>query len=136
MNTRKVRLPTLLLGLGLVLSLGLNALLLTRGRTASLADSPIGTYSTVNVTSPAAVDGCYLTLEQSGTYCLYRQSETLEEGRYEEMGQQNCYTLHPDSSTASNTQLIWAGECVYWLSQDGILRFSKFSDIPTYINAS
>ena len=72
------------LGLLLLLSLCLNALLLTEKRDAPSADSPVGTYSTVDASSPATADGLYLALEQAGSYCLYRQGERLETGRYAE----------------------------------------------------
>lgn len=125
------------LGLLLFLSLCLNALLLlTEKREAPSADSPVGTYSTVDTFSPAAADGLYLALDQNGAYCLYRQGEELETGRYTESGPVNCYVLSPANDAGSGTQLIWTGKSVYWLSPEGIVFFSRFSDIPTHISIS
>lgn len=96
----------------------------------------MGTYSTVDASSPAAAEGLYLALDQDGAYCLYRQGERLSEGKYEETGPHGCYALYPESGAGSGTQLIWTGESVYWLNPEGVMFFSKFSDIPTYIGIS
>ncbi len=121
----------------LVLSVCLNAiLLLTEQEHSQWADSPVGTYSTVDASSPAAADGLYLALDRDGIYCLYRQGERLAEGCYEEAGQRDCYVLHPADMDSADTQLIWTGEAVYWLGLESIELFYKFSDTPTYINIS
>lgn len=123
------------LALLLVLSVGLNViLLLTDGhRSESFL---AGTYCTVDPSSPAAADGLYLALATDGSYCLYRQGERLAEGCYGKADQPDCYVLHPADVDSADTQLIWTGEAVCWLGPEGIVRFSKFSDVPTYINIS
>ena len=121
------------LALLLALSVGLNViLLLMDGRRSEL--SLAGTYCTADTASPAAAEGLYLALERTGTYCLYRQGEKLSEGKYEDTSPRGSYALYSRGDEIS--QLIWTDEVVYLLDSEGITLFSKFSDIPTYINIS
>lgn len=126
---KKILIPQMLLWIlvaGLLASLMFN--LVQYNRADASSSNLKGTYCT----DVAGVNGTYLVFDANGHFCLYTQSQgLLEEGNYDECGE-NLYWI--ESTTGSKSNVLLAGDGVYYASEDGTLeRYARFNDTPTFV---
>lgn len=89
----------------------------------------IGTYCSEDASSYAAADhGEYLVFTKDGTYTRYRQLEVLERGAYR--WEKPIFFLEETAGyfDGKDTVVLFNGQ--------EATTYSRFSDVPTYINVS
>ena len=89
----------------------------------------IGTYCSEDASSYAAADhGEYLVFTKDGTYTRYRQLEVLERGAYR--WEKPIFFLEETAGYFDGKDSV-----VLFNGQEAT-TYSRFSDVPTYINVS
>lgn len=124
MNIRKMLIPALL-----ALSLIGNLIWLCISIAPKEEKSIVGSYCDEDPGSYAAADhGEYLVFTQDGTYTRYRQFEVLERGTYR--WEKPVFYLEESAGyfDGKNTVILFNGQ--------ETTAYSRFSDVPNYINVS
>lgn len=96
----------------------------------SSSSEVIGTYCSGNELSANTL---YLTIEENGSYVLYKQFHVISSGQYRSENK-TIYLLQSKNSSLQYLFYDGKNEVSFCSIDNGVLSFQRISNVPMYIN--